>query len=217
VNHESALVVAFWKPYGVLTAFTDRQGRATLADHIEIPEIYPAGRLDRESEGLLLLPRSPTVRRRLTEGRHPRRYLVQVEGRPTDDALGALRDGVELGDGPTSPAEVEMLEEAPDLAARSKPIRVRRSIPETWIRLTITEGRNRQVRRMTASVGHPTLRLVREAIGPITLDGLTDGSWRELGRDELAALSGCLVNPPRRGGPSQPGRGRPRRVHRWHG
>ena len=106
MNHESALVVAFWKPYGVLTAFTDRQGRATLADHIEIPEIYPAGRLDRESEGLLLLPRSPTVRRRLTEGRHPRRYLVQVEGRPTDDALGALRDGIELGDGPTSPAVV---------------------------------------------------------------------------------------------------------------
>ena len=194
MKRDTAPVIAFWKPYGVLTAFTDRQGRATLGNYIDVPDVYPAGRLDRDSEGLLLLPHSSALRRRLTRGRHERRYLVQVEGRPTPAAVQALRGGLELKDGPTRRAEVETLDEPPGLPARSNPIRVRRSIPDSWLRLILTEGRNRQVRRMTAAVGHPTLRLVREAIGPITLAGLTDGTSRELTSDEIAALSGCLIS-----------------------
>lgn len=194
MKRDTAPVIAFWKPYGVLTAFTDRQGRATLGDYIDVPDVYPAGRLDRDSEGLLLLPHSSALRSRITLGRHERRYLVQVEGRPTQAAVQALRDGLRLKDGPTRQAGVETLDEPPGLPVRSKPIRVRRSIPDSWLRLTLTEGRNRQVRRMTAAVGHPTLRLVREAVGPITLAGLTDGTWRELASDEIAALSRCLID-----------------------
>jgi pseudouridine synthase len=174
----------------VLTAFTDREGRETLADHIDVPDVYAAGRLDRDSEGLLLLARGKQLRTDLMRPDigHPRTYLVQVEGVPDAAALGRLADGVELRDGSTRPALAELLDNPPDLPERSVPIRVRRSIPDSWLRLTLTEGRNRQVRRMTAAVGYPTLRLVRERIGPIGLDGLLPGRWDVVGADDEAAL-----------------------------
>ena len=205
------LVVRLWKPDGVLTAFTDRDGRETLADHVPVPDVYPAGRLDRDSEGLLLLPRSPALRGRLTGGRHPRTYLVLVERQPDADALARLAAGVTLKDGPTRPAEVELLTEAPDLPARRAPVRERKTVADHWIRLTLTEGRNRQVRRMTATVGHPTLRLVRVAIGPVTLAGLGPGEWAPLRADERAALSRAV------GSSSRPARGRRRRAPRSRG
>lgn len=175
-------ILRFWKPYGCLTAFTDHQGRETLADHIDVADVYPAGRLDRDSEGLLVLAGDPRLRGDLTDNTigHPRRYLVQVEGVPTADALHQLSRGVALNDGETLPAQVDLLSEPPDLPARPVPIRVRKSVPDSWLRLTLTEGRNRQVRRMTAAVGFPTLRLVRVEIGPITLDGLEPGRWQFL-------------------------------------
>ncbi len=214
----SDLVVAFWKPYGVLTAFTDRDRRATIADYVDLPDVYPAGRLDRDSEGLVLLPRSPRLRGQLTSSGHPRRYLVQVEGDPTEESITPLRNGVDLKDGRAAPAEVRILPTAPSLPARSKPIRVRKSVPDAWLELDITEGRNRQVRRMTAAVGHPTLRLVRTAIGPIGLDGLSEGAWRRLSVDEVALLADALVKSDRKGpGASRPARGRPRRGPRSPG
>ncbi len=183
-------IIRFWKPYAVLTQFTDPQGRATLADFIDLPGIYPAGRLDYDSEGLLLLTDSGRLNARLTQPafEHPRTYLAQVERLPTADALDSLRRGISLSDGPTRPALVELLTTPPDLPERPTPIRFRRNVPTAWISLTLTEGRNRQVRRMTAAVGHPTLRLVRRAIGPITLDGLTPGQWRVLTADETERL-----------------------------
>jgi pseudouridine synthase len=179
-------IIRFWKPYNVLTQFTDPQGRPTLADYIDVPNVYAAGRLDRDSEGLLLLTDAARLKTRLTDPKfeHPRMYLVQVERIPDEQALQSLREGIDLSDGRTRPAEVALLEAAPDLPERPVPIRYRKNVPDCWIKLTLTEGRNRQVRRMTAAVGHPTLRLVRWAIGPITLAGLQPGEWLALDKNE---------------------------------
>jgi pseudouridine synthase len=183
-------VIRFWKPYNVLTAFTDPEGRATLADYIHVPDVYAAGRLDYDSEGLLLLTDWKALITRLLDPKygHPRTYLVQVERIPNEKSLQALRDGVKLNDGLTLPAHVELLESEPDLPERPVPIRFRKNVPTAWIRMTLTEGRNRQVRHMTAAVGFPTLRLVRESIGAITLSGLQPGEWRDLTANELTAL-----------------------------
>ena len=205
------LVLRFWKPHGVLTAFTDREGRATLADFVDVPDVYPAGRLDRDSEGLLLLPRSPALRGALTRGDHPRTYLVLVEREPDRHALRSLAAGVDLNDGRTAPAEVELLGDPPDLPPREVPVRARKNVTDHWLRLTVREGRNRQVRRMTAAVGHPTLRLVRESIGPISLTGLTPGAWRPLSQEERRSLSRAV------GSASRPARARPRRGRRSPG
>jgi pseudouridine synthase len=184
-------VIRFWKPFNVLAQFTDKDGRATLADYIDIPHIYAAGRLDYDSEGLLLLTADGALNARLTNPKfeHPRTYLVQIERVPDDSALQKLRDGVELNDGRTRPAKVELLQTEPDLPERSVPIRFRKSVPTAWIKLTLTEGRNRQVRRMTAAVGYPTLRLVRWAIGDLTLEGLTVGQWKPLTLTEIQSLT----------------------------
>lgn len=181
---------ALFKPYDVLTQFTDVSGRATLKDFITIPDVYPVGRLDRDSEGLLLLTDDGRMAHRLTDPRfeHPKTYLVQVERVPDAEALERLRRGVTLSDGPTRTAEVELLADAPPLPDRPVPIRFRKSVPTAWLRLTINEGRNRQVRRMTAAIGYPTLRLVRVSVGPITLGDLQPGKWRELSAAERAAL-----------------------------
>jgi 23S rRNA pseudouridine2457 synthase len=182
--------IALYKPYGVLCQFRDESGRPTLAPLVPIADIYPAGRLDHDSEGLLLLTDDGRLAHRLTDPRfaHAKTYLVQVERVPEAKALEALRMGVVLGDGKTRPAEVELLEAGPPLPDRPVPIRFRKNVPTAWLRLAIKEGRNRQVRRMTAAVGHPTLRLVRSAIGPVTLGDLAPGQWRELTARERAAL-----------------------------
>jgi pseudouridine synthase len=182
--------LALNKPYDVLSQFTDASGRATLKDFVPLPGVYPVGRLDRDSEGLLLLTDDGRLAHRLTDPRfaHPRTYLVQVERVPEPGALEALRRGVVLSDGPTRPAEVERLAESPALPDRPVPIRYRKNVPTAWLRLVLREGRNRQVRRMTAAVGHPTLRLVRVAIGPVTLGDLAPGRWRELTVAERVAL-----------------------------
>jgi pseudouridine synthase len=179
-----------FKPYDVLTQFTDEGARATLKDYVPIPRVYPVGRLDRDSEGLLLLTDDGPLAHRLTDPRHehPKTYLAQVEKLPNPLALEALRRGVTLSDGPTRPVEVELLEAEPELPQRPVPIRFRKNVPTAWLRLVLREGRNRQVRRMTAAVGHPTLRLVRVAVGPIVLDGLQPGEWRELDPEERTAL-----------------------------
>jgi 23S rRNA pseudouridine2457 synthase len=179
-----ARLILFNKPYGVLSQFTDRGSdtvRATLSDHIAVPGIYPAGRLDRDSEGLLLLTDDGRLQARIADPKFklPKSYLVQVEGEISADALAALCGGVTLNDGPTRPAEAERIE-VPDLWPRDPPVRFRKSVPDCWIRVSIAEGRNRQVRRMTAAVGHPTLRLVRWAIGDWTVEGLAPGAWREV-------------------------------------
>jgi pseudouridine synthase len=192
-NHPGRTIV-FHKPYDVLTQFTDSSGtgRATLGDFITVHGAYPVGRLDRDSEGLLLLTDDGALAHRLTDPRfeHSKTYLVQVERVPDEIALGALRRGVVLNDGPTRPAEVELLPEAPPLPERSVPIRFRKNVPTAWLRLVIREGRNRQVRRMTAAVGFPTLRLVRVAVGPIELGDLAPGTWREVTPEERTALDG---------------------------
>jgi 23S rRNA pseudouridine2457 synthase len=177
-------LILFNKPFGVLSQFTDRGtdgARATLSDFIDVPGVYPAGRLDRDSEGLLLLTDDGQLQARIADPRFklPKTYLVQVEGEAGEDALAALRRGVTLNDGPTRPADVDRIE-APALWPRDPPVRFRKSVPDCWIRLTIREGRNRQVRRMTAAVGLPTLRLVREQIGEWTLGELQLGQWREI-------------------------------------
>jgi 23S rRNA pseudouridine2457 synthase len=174
-------LILFNKPYDVLSQFTDRATpatRATLSDFIRVPGVYPAGRLDRDSEGLLLLTDDGRLQARIADPafKLPKTYWVQVEGVPDAAALAALRDGVMLKDGSTRPAEVAAID-PPALWPRTPPIRYRASIPDTWIALTIREGRNRQVRRMTAAVGHPTLRLVRWRIGDWTLDGIESGAW----------------------------------------
>lgn len=179
-----ARLILFNKPFGVLSQFTDRESetaRPTLSDFIDVPGIYPAGRLDRDSEGLLLLCDDGQLQAQIADPRFKlsKTYLVQVEGEPPDECLGRLREGVVLKDGATRPAEVGRMS-APDLWPRDPPIRVRQSIPDSWLRLTLREGRNRQVRRMTAAVGHPTLRLVRWSIGDWTLDDIAPGRWTEI-------------------------------------
>ncbi len=178
-----ARLILFNKPYGVLSQFTDKgseTARATLSDYINLPGVYPAGRLDRDSEGLLLLTDDGKLQARIADPKFklPKTYLVQVEGDVAEESLAALRRGVLLTDGMTRPAEAERIA-PPELWPRDPPVRFRKSVPDCWIKLTIREGRNRQVRRMTAAVGHPTLRLIRWGIGDWTLAGLGQGEWRE--------------------------------------
>ncbi|HSE11445.1 MAG TPA: pseudouridine synthase [Rudaea sp.] len=177
------MLIALNKPYGVLCQFTDRSvpPRRTLAEFIDVPDVYPAGRLDYDSEGLLLLTDDGMLAKRLTDPRHKtaKTYLVQVEGEPKQDQLQQLRKGVRLNDGPTLPAQARRLDAPPDwLWPRDPPVRFRKSVPDAWIELTIHEGRNRQVRRMTAAVGLPTLRLVRARIGDVAIGGLQPGQMR---------------------------------------
>lgn len=176
-------LILFNKPFEVLSQFTDRgseTARATLSDFIDVKGVYPAGRLDRDSEGLLLLCDDGRLQARISDPRFkmPKTYLVQVEGEPAEDDLDRLRKGVRLKDGMTSPAEVVRVDE-PDLWPRHPPIRVRKTVPDSWLSVTIREGRNRQVRRMTAAVGHPTLRLVRWSIGDWNVEGIAPGEWRD--------------------------------------
>lgn len=183
-------VLRFWKPYGVLTQFTDPEGRPTLADYIKLPNVYSAGRLDFDSEGLLLLTNSGALIARLTDPRyeHPKTYLVQVERVPREADLDRLRGGLRLKDGQTRPAQVHLLEAPPTLPERTPPIRYRAHVPTAWLQLTLTEGKKRQVRRMTAAIGFPTLRLVRIAVGHITLEGLAVGDVQALSQGQIAAL-----------------------------
>lgn len=203
-----AQVILFNKPFDVLTQFTDRDQRPTLADFIPLKDIYPAGRLDRDSEGLLILTDNGAWQHRLSHPKHKwaKTYWAQVEGEITEEACRQLAAGVELKDGRSAPAKARRIAE-PAVWARQPPIRYRASIPSSWLELTITEGRNRQVRRMTAAVGFPTLRLIRWAIGSWTLDGLAPGQWRKLEGDDyrhfeqqMAASSPMRrPQPPRRG------------------
>ena len=172
-------LIRFNKPYGVLSQFTPEGKWQGLKDYIDLPGVYVAGRLDADSEGLLLLTSDGKEQARIADPRFrmEKTYWVQVEGFPDDAALAALRRGVVLNDGPTLPARARLLDPAPDVWPRNPPIRERKAIPTAWIELVIREGRNRQVRRMTAAVGYPTLRLIRAAIGPYTLDGLAPGTW----------------------------------------
>jgi len=180
-----ARLILFNKPYGVLCQFTDAGNagseRITLSRFIDVPGVYPAGRLDLDSEGLLLLTDDGRLQARIADPRFklPKAYCVQVEGEPTDASLAALRQGVQLKDGPTRPAQVERIE-PPELWPRDPPVRFRKSVADCWLKLTLREGRNRQVRRMTAAIGHPTLRLVRWSIGEWTLADLAPGTWREV-------------------------------------
>lgn len=176
-------LILFNKPFGVLSQFTDKGSptkRQTLSDFLDVPDVYPAGRLDRDSEGLLLLTDDGKLQSRISDPKHkmPKTYLVQVEGDAAEEALHKLRKGVALKDGMTRPAEVERVEE-PKLWPRDPPIRVRKTVPDCWLKITIGEGKNRQVRRMTAAVGFPTLRLVRWQIGDWQLHGLKPGEWRD--------------------------------------
>lgn len=178
-------LILFNKPFDVLSQFTDAGSegspRRTLSDFVPVPGVYPAGRLDRDSEGLMLLTDDGRLQARIADPRHklPKTYLVQVEGTRTDEALDALRSGVRLKDGLTRPARAEAID-PPALWPRDPPVRFRKTVPDGWLSLTITEGRNRQVRRMTAAVGLPTLRLVRWRVGDWTVDGLSPGEWREV-------------------------------------
>jgi len=178
------MLIAFNKPFNVLCQFTDRSepARRTLAEFGLPPRVYAAGRLDYDSEGLLLLTDDGALAHRLTDPRHKQEktYWVQVEGTPTPEQLAMLRSGVVLNDGPTRPARARTLDTAPSLWPRDPPVRFRKTVADSWLELTISEGRNRQVRRMTAAVGLPTLRLVRVAMGSVRLDDLAPGQWREV-------------------------------------
>ena len=181
------MLLALNKPYGVVSRFTaEREGQRTLAEYGLPPHVYPIGRLDADSEGLLLLTDEANLVGRLLDPRHahPRRYHAQVEGIPTEAALGMLARGVMLQDGPTRPARAWILDPRPSWPPRVPPIRVRATIPDTWIALEITEGRNRQVRRMTAAIGYPTLRLIRVSIGRYVMSGMPPGMWIPLDSEE---------------------------------
>ncbi len=182
-----ARLVAFNKPMNVLSQFTDDVSWPGLHLHLDLPGLYPAGRLDRDSEGLLLLTDEGALQARISHPKHTlsKTYLVQVEGRATPEQAASLASGVDLKDGPTLPAEVALIA-PPALWPRDPPVRWRASVPDSWLRITIREGRNRQVRRMTARVGLPCLRLVRWSIGPVTLDGLAPGAWRDIDPDVLS-------------------------------
>jgi 23S rRNA pseudouridine2457 synthase len=190
----AARVVLLNKPYGVLCQFRSPDGRPTLADFCDVPDVYPAGRLDADSEGLVVLTASGALQAAIADPRHklPKTYWVQVEGVPTEAAVDDLRRGVGLADGPTRPARVRRIDEPPGLWPRRPPIRVRRAIATAWLEITIAEGRNRQVRRMTAAVGFPTLRLVRCRVGPWSIDSLAPGAWRDEVADPRVLSSGAL-------------------------
>jgi 23S rRNA pseudouridine2457 synthase len=186
----SVRTIAFNKPYGVLPCFTDPEGRPTLADYVTVSNVYAAGRLDRDSEGLMILTSDGHLAHRITDPQHklPKVYLVQVERVPNEQAIVQLSQGVVLGGNRTRPATVRLLAEEPMLPERSVPIRFRKHVPTAWLEITIHEGMNRQVRRMTAAVGHPTLRLVRIAIGAVRLGDLKPGEWRDLQEDDIPPL-----------------------------
>ncbi|HEX6467268.1 MAG TPA: pseudouridine synthase [Terriglobales bacterium] len=184
--------ILFYKPFGVLSQFSSNsESRPSLKDYIPIKDVYPVGRLDHDSEGLLLLTDDGGLQHRLSEPKfgHPRTYWVQVDRVPKEEAVRQLAQGVVIQGQRTRPAQARLLSSAPELAPRTPPIRFRKNVSTAWIEITLTEGRNRQVRRMTAAVGHPTLRLVRVAIGNLQLAGLTPGKWRELTRKELQGLN----------------------------
>jgi 23S rRNA pseudouridine2457 synthase len=176
------MLIAFNKPFGVICKFRPEPGRPTLADYIKVPGVYPAGRLDTDSEGLLLLTDDGVLQARISNPRHKltKVYWAQVEGTPTEAVLSTLRNGVDLGDFKTQPADARIINEPTNLWPRDPPIRYRAKIPTTWLELTLREGKNRQVRRMTARVGFPTLRLVRAAIGRVSVDNIAPGTWREI-------------------------------------
>ena len=179
---EVTRLLCFHKPYGVLSQFTPEGKWQGLKDWIDVPGVYVAGRLDADSEGLLLLTNDGQLQARIADPRHKmeKTYWVQVEGMPDETALQRLRDGVELSDGKTLPAKARLIDPQPGMWPRNPPIRVRQNIPDCWIELVIREGRNRQVRRMTAAVGYPTLRLVRMAVGPYSIEGLEPGQWLDV-------------------------------------
>jgi 23S rRNA pseudouridine2457 synthase len=179
------VLIAFNKPFGVACKFSPAPGRETLADYIDVRSVYPAGRLDTDSEGLILLTDDGVLQTRIAEPKHKlaKLYWAQVEGSPSQTALEQLRTGVSLGDFTTQPAIANLIEEPQDLWPRDPPIRYRAKIPTAWLAVTIYEGKNRQLRRMTAKVGFPTLRLIRAVIGKVSIEGLAPGSWREIEPD----------------------------------
>ncbi len=207
------------KPFEVLTQFTDEAGRLTLKDYVPVPNIYPVGRLDYDSEGLVLLTDDKALQHRLSDPKFKieKTYWVQVDGIPTEEALEELRRGVLIKNVKTAPAKARLLEEDPQVWERSKPIRFRKEIPTSWVEIKISQGMNRQVRRMTAAVGFPTLRLIRPAIGPLQLGELQPGEYRELTPDEVAQLKSLVAgssfgssNRPPKSGNSFGGSGRPK-------